>query len=109
MVAADRLATMVPSSNSKDLSMNDFASIARTVFAGRARWIVIAIALVGLAPIAYAHRVPVTPWLPYLMLLACQLAHLFMFHGHGGGDKHERDGARERLRLPPASREATDA
>lgn len=88
--------------------MNEFVSIARTALTGRARWIVIAIALVGLAPIAYAHRVHVAPWLPYLMLLACPLAHLFMFHGHGGG-KDEHDGARELARLPPADRESSDA
>lgn len=89
--------------------MNDFVSIARTAFTGRGRWIVIAIALIGLTPIAYAHRVHVAPWLPYLMLLACPLAHLFMFHGHVG-DGHEYDRAPENARLPPpASRESKDA
>lgn len=89
--------------------MNNFVSIARTAFAGRARWLVIAIALIGLAPIAYAHRIHVAPWLPYLMLLACPIGHLFMSHGHGGGDKPEHDEALVRQRLPPVTRETNDA
>jgi len=34
-------------------------------------------------------------WLPYLILLACPLMHLFMHggHGHGGGDGRSNDGA----------------
>jgi hypothetical protein len=34
-------------------------------------------------------------WLPYLILLACPLMHLFMHHGHGHGHKphrHDDDG-----------------
>jgi hypothetical protein len=27
--------------------------------------------------------------LPFLILLACPLMHLFMHHGHGGHDKHD--------------------
>jgi hypothetical protein len=43
----------------------------------------------GAALIAYDHRVHVIGALPFLVLLACPLMHLFM-HGHGGnahGDK----------------------
>ncbi|WP_233559909.1 DUF2933 domain-containing protein [Oleomonas cavernae] len=29
------------------------------------------------------HRVHVLGYLPYLLLLACPLMHLFMHHGHG--------------------------
>ena len=35
------------------------------------------------------HRAHALGALPYLLLLACPLMHLFMHHGHGGGDKHE--------------------
>ena len=31
----------------------------------------------------YEHRMHVLGWLPYLILLACPLMHLFMHHGHG--------------------------
>ncbi|WP_149536836.1 DUF2933 domain-containing protein [Siccirubricoccus phaeus] len=33
--------------------------------------------------------------LPYLLLLACPLMHLFMHHGHGDHDRHEEAGSRE--------------
>jgi len=34
------------------------------------------------------HRVHVLSFLPYLILLACPLMHLFMHHGHGGHNHH---------------------
>ncbi len=34
------------------------------------------------------HRAHVLGILPYLILLACPLMHLFMHHGHGGHDQH---------------------
>jgi hypothetical protein len=47
-----------------------------------------------------AHLMAVIPYLPFLLLLACPLMHLFMHHGHGGhGDHHDpRDGG------PPTGR-----
>ncbi|MBI2379447.1 MAG: DUF2933 domain-containing protein [Gammaproteobacteria bacterium] len=38
------------------------------------------------------HRAHVVPYLPFLLLLACPLMHIFMHHGHGGhgaGGEHE--------------------
>jgi hypothetical protein len=32
-----------------------------------------------------AHLALAVPYLPWLLLLACPLMHLFMHHGHGGG------------------------
>ncbi|OIQ83226.1 hypothetical protein GALL_349700 [mine drainage metagenome] len=39
------------------------------------------------------HRAHVLGILPYLLLLACPLMHLFMHHGHGihGHDAHSHD------------------
>lgn len=34
------------------------------------------------------HRAHVLGILPYLILLACPLMHIFMHHGHGGHDHH---------------------
>lgn len=34
------------------------------------------------------HRAHVLGILPYLLLLACPLMHLFMHHGHGNHDQH---------------------
>lgn len=36
------------------------------------------------------HRAHVVPYLPYLLLLACPLMHLFMHHGHGGHGGQEQ-------------------
>ena len=52
------------------------------------------LALLGFAAIAgffllSEHRVHALGWLPWLILLACPLLHLFMHGGHGGGHKHE--------------------
>ena len=45
------------------------------------------------------HRAHVLGILPYLLLAACPLMHLFMHHGHGGhGHRHEQ-------RPPPADEE----
>lgn len=34
------------------------------------------------------HRAHVLGYLPFLLLLACPLMHLFMHHGHGGRHDH---------------------
>ena len=39
------------------------------------------------------HRVHVLGALPYLLLLACPLMHLFMHHGHGHHHGNHRPGA----------------
>ncbi|ATE77779.1 MULTISPECIES: DUF2933 domain-containing protein [Pseudomonas] len=36
------------------------------------------------------HRAHVIPYLPFLLLLACPLMHLFMHRGHGGHGGHEQ-------------------
>ena len=58
----------------------------------------IGIAFVLLAVIAgffllAEHRAHVVPFLPWLLLLACPLMHLFMHHGHGrhDGQRDSRD------------------
>lgn len=53
---------------------------ARLVFAGFV--ILAAIAL------AFEHRLHLVPYLPWLLLLACPLMHLFHHGGHG--HRHER-------------------
>ena len=36
-----------------------------------------------------AHIVTAIPYLPYLLILACPLMHIFMHGGHGGHGKHD--------------------
>lgn len=42
------------------------------------------------------HRAHVLGILPYLLLLACPLMHLFMHHGHGGHEGHDGKSGEER-------------
>ncbi len=64
-----------------------------------AMWCVLGLALIALAIEHFRHVLGV---LPYLIILACPLMHLFMHgkhgHGHGaegngGGAKRDKDGA----------------
>lgn len=55
-------------------------------------WIFLAIAL---AFLALEHRVHLLGALPYLLLLACPLMHLFMHHG-GHGQEHHDDAEHRR-------------
>ena len=45
--------------------------------------------------LAFEHRVHLPQALPYLLLLACPLMHLFMHHGHGA---HEHDAVPDEAR-----------
>jgi hypothetical protein len=39
------------------------------------------------------HRAHIVPWLPYLLLAACPLMHLFHHRGHDHRDEHSRRGS----------------
>ncbi|MBI3439079.1 MAG: DUF2933 domain-containing protein [Proteobacteria bacterium] len=58
-------------------------------------WIllVVSVALVGAFYVLREHWGHAAGWLPYLLLLACPLLHLF--HGHGGHSGHH-SGSQER-------------
>lgn len=47
------------------------------------------------------HRAHLFGILPYLLLLACPLMHLFMHHGHGGHGHHGHQASK-----PPADRQS---
>lgn len=65
--------------------------------AARARWIFGVFAVFAALLLAAEHRVHVLGVLPWLILLACPLMHLFMHRGHGHGHRHRepREGARD--------------
>lgn len=71
----------------------------------RSRFTATNIALVGFMAIAAfyliaEHRAHLLGWLPWLIILACPLLHIFMHGGHGGhGDSS--DGSTSRTRRPP--------
>lgn len=63
--------------------------------AWRWKWVFGGFAILALLLLAFEHRMHLSGlrgWLPYLILLACPLMHLFMHGGHGGhDDKSEGD------------------
>lgn len=59
----------------------------------RSHWVFGGFAVLALLALAFEHRMHLSgllDWLPYLILLACPLMHLFIHggHGHGGGDRN---------------------
>lgn len=55
---------------------------------GAVRWAFWGFAAVGAYYLITEHRAHLIDYLPYVLLLACPLMHLF--HGHGGhGGRHE--------------------
>lgn len=53
-----------------------------------AMWVFLAIILYFLVTEHWAHVVPFLPW---LLLLACPLMHVFMHGGHGGHGEQDKD------------------
>ena len=51
-------------------------------------WIFWVFLSIGLVFLALEHRAHLYGALPYLLLLACPLMHVFMQHGHGGHGVH---------------------
>ncbi len=49
----------------------------------RAGWFFGGLAAIGLLLLAFEHRSHVLDWLPWALLAACPLVHLFMHRGHG--------------------------
>src|SRR6266496_2438392 len=58
----------------------------------RAKWAFGVFATIGAFFLVAEHRAHVLPYLPWLLLAACPLMHLFMHHGHGGRHDGHGDG-----------------
>jgi hypothetical protein len=52
-------------------------------------WVFWGFLAIALAFLLLEHRAHLYGALPYLLLLACPLMHLFMHHGHGGQDSRK--------------------
>lgn len=50
----------------------------------RSKWVFGGFAALVLLMLAVEHRVHLLAWLPWIVLAACPLMHLFMHGGHGG-------------------------
>ncbi|TCO80689.1 DUF2933 family protein [Plasticicumulans lactativorans] len=46
------------------------------------------------------HRAHLLGILPWLLLLACPLMHLFMHHGHGGAHASHHDAVHDKAKTP---------
>ena len=57
-------------------------------WSSRARWAFAGFAIIGAFFLVAEHRAHVLPFLPWLILLACPLMHIFMHGGHGGHGGH---------------------
>lgn len=68
---------------------------------GASKWVFAGFAAVALFFLATEHRAHLYGWLPFLLLAACPLMHLF--HGHGGHGGHGRHGADEKTGNKPGS------
>lgn len=54
------------------------------------RWAIWTAGAAALAYLIVEHRPHLLGWIPYLIILACPLMHLFMHRGHHGhGDRSE--------------------
>lgn len=73
-------------------------------------WLLIGIAAFFLVTEHRAHLVTGLFWLPFLLLLACPLIHMFG-HGHGGhaGHSSNRRGGGDRPPAPPADDRPAEA
>ena len=56
------------------------------IFSKKMWWVILIIGVVGFVLMFTGHRSHLLLALPYLILLACPLMHLFMHKGHGGHD-----------------------
>ena len=58
---------------------------------GKGRWVFLGFVLIAGYFLLTEHRAHVVQFLPFVLLLACPLLHMFHGHGgHGGGDKRAK-------------------
>lgn len=73
--------------------MSDERSGGNGFFRSRSNVVLIVFLLIGGFFIVAEHRAHLFEWLPFLLLLACPLLHLF--HGHGDHGGHGKDPQRK--------------
>ena len=64
------------------------------VTTSRSKWVFGGFAAIVLLMLAIEHRVHLVAWLPWIILAACPLMHLFMHGRHGTHGSHG-DGSKE--------------
>ena len=64
----------------------------------RIRMVLLAFVVIGAFFLIAEHRAHVVPWVPWLLLAACPLMHIFMHHGHRSDDTDSRSPGARRTR-----------
>ena len=68
--------------------MNEPNPSRQDVISRRMKQAFVLFAIIGSFFIVAEHRAHLIPYLPWLLLAACPLMHVFMHHGHGGHQHH---------------------
>ena len=68
--------------------MNEPTQFHEDVVITRMKQVFVVFVIIGGFFIVAEHRAHVLPYLPWLLLAACPLMHVFMHHGHGGHQHH---------------------
>jgi len=66
--------------------MNNDSSSSKRQRGSASTWVFVSFAAVALFFLLAEHKAHLYGWLPFILLAACPLMHLF--HGHGGHGKH---------------------
>lgn len=76
--------------------MSDSTEYNGNTRSSRAKWAFAVFAIIGAFFLLAEHRAHVVPFLPWLILLACPLMHMFMHGGHRGhgGDRGSENRSR---------------
>jgi hypothetical protein len=68
----------------------------------RGIWILIGFLAIAAYFLFSEHRAHFINWLPFLLLAACPVMHIFHGHGGHGGHDNDNDDPRRRSEPPPA-------
>jgi hypothetical protein len=68
--------------------MNEENQPQRDVVTRRMKQVFVLFAIIGGFFVVAEHRAHLIPYLPWLLLAACPLMHVFMHHGHKGHHQH---------------------
>jgi hypothetical protein len=77
----------------EEFTMNEDMRHSVDPWGRRVKLVLIGFSLIGGFFLIAEHRAHVVPYLPFLLLAACPLMHMFMHggHGHGGHSDHDDD------------------
>jgi hypothetical protein len=84
----------------KPLSTPDLGSGHPGFWRSKTAFVAIGFSVIAAFLLLSEHRAHALGYLPFLLLLACPLLHMFMHKGHGGHGKRGSDGDAQRAEKP---------